>query len=289
MIKFDFCSDLHVDAWHSVTRLVSPPGEGPQSRQPNGQHQYIDWAWYKNPDSTVLIIAGDISNSIKITSEVFIDASKVYEWVVVVEGNHEHYDIERKMSHNTEYLEELIKPYPNIILLNGTSHQIGDVLFTGALGWYDWAGWEHRGITIAQAYMAWQSGSNDSRYPRFAELNSPAHLALVHSFQVAEEVRAAQINDSISKIVCVTHTSPRHELMHWHPTNDAWNKLTPSYMNSKMSSVLEADTGKKIKAWIYGHTHDRKMVDIDGVTYANNAQGYPRETSTPWSLPQLEI
>lgn len=287
-MKFDFCSDLHVDAWHQTTQLKYAPGAGPQSRDATGKFQHIDWAWYKNPDSNVLIIAGDISNSIDTTADVFIDASKVYEWVVVVEGNHEHYDITRKMAHNTEYLESLLKPYQNIILLNGNSRQIGDVLFTGALGWYDWSGWESRGITIAQAYMAWESGSNDSRYPRFAELKGPSHLALVHAFQVTEEVRAAQSNDTVEKIVVVTHTSPRSELMYWHPTNDGWNKLTPSYMNSKMSSVLEADTSKKIKAWIYGHTHERKMVDIDGITYANNACGYPRESS-PWSLPQMEV
>lgn len=292
MTKIDFCSDLHVDAWYEITRPKYELGVGPQSWQPpgypDGKFQHIDWGWYKNPDSTILVIAGDTSNKIEITADVLIDASKHYEWVVTVSGNHEHYDTDRTMSRNNEYMAELLAPYSNIVMLDGTSKLIGSVLFVGALGWYDWAGYEGKGITIQQAYMAWQSQSNDSRYPRFAELKGPSHLALTDSFNMAEEVRKAQTDDAVEKIVCVTHTSPREELMFWHPTNHNWNLLTPSYMNSKMSSVLEQDVLDKIKFWIYGHTHERKMVDIDGITYANNACGYPRENS-PWTLPQIEV
>lgn len=287
MIKFDFCSDLHVDIWHHTTRLVNPPGEGPQSRDKDGNFQYIDWEWYKNADSNVLIIAGDTANSVGKAADVFISASKVYEWVVVIDGNHEHYE-GSSISLNTLNLEMSLKPYKNIIFLTGNSFQIGDTLFTGALGWYDWRGWETHGITKEQAYATWVNRSNDSREISYGEYVGPAQLAATHAVNIAEEVRKAQSDDSIQNIVVVTHTSPDARLMYWHPTDDGWNKLTPSYMNSSMSMVRDADVNEKIRYWIYGHTHERKMVQIGHIIYANNAMGYPRENG-PWFLPQLDL
>jgi UDP-2,3-diacylglucosamine pyrophosphatase LpxH len=55
-----------------------------------------------------------------------------------------------------------------------------------------------------------------------------------------------------------------------------------------MKDVLTEDTNNKIKFWVYGHTHERKMIDINNVTYVNNSRGYPNEVAN-WSMVQIEI
>ena len=66
MNSFDFVSDLHVE--HHSNKMV-------------------DW----NPKSDILVIAGDISNDMRISYDHLITI-KDYEYILFVDGNHEHYN-----------------------------------------------------------------------------------------------------------------------------------------------------------------------------------------------------
>ena len=68
-MKIDICSDLHVPL--------------------NGS---IQWSKIKNKDSTILVVAGDTSNSIFKTADVLNSASLLYDKVIAVLGNHDFYD-----------------------------------------------------------------------------------------------------------------------------------------------------------------------------------------------------
>lgn len=287
--KFDVVSDLHIDAWAHTTQLHEPTrrlweGEPYQSRV-----LHIDWRFYKNPGSWALVIAGDTSNSILSLAMVVEQAAQEYDQVIIVDGNHEHYHGDSTVEDNMIILSNALQPLPNATYLDGTrTLRLGDTVFVGCTGWYDWLAHTDRGIPEYLAKKAWIQASNDARYPDFGSFKDPDKLANIQAVQLAEHVRTASNDDTVKNIVVVTHMSPRSDLMQWKEGDVFWNALTPSYVNTKLLQVLEADTGKKIRHWIYGHTHEQKTTTIDDIVYTNNARGYPRENG-PLKLVQLEI
>jgi UDP-2,3-diacylglucosamine pyrophosphatase LpxH len=294
-LKFDIASDLHVDAWFNTTQLLYHKGEGPASWTGDawgeGKFIHLDWNWYKSPDSRVLVIAGDVSNDINDTIEVVKDASEVYEYVVFVEGNHDHYQktIQADVDANQTILRNAMRNIKNVAYLDGeNSINIDGVLFIGTLGWYDWRSFEERGITVELAKDQWETRSRDARYPNYGVHQHPGILAWSHAELLRTQVMEAQTDSLVTSIVVVTHTSPLPELNEWIEGRDVWNALTPSYVNTRMAHVLDVDVAKKIKHWVYGHTHTRRIVEINGVIYSNNAVGYPRENEA-WSMTQQVV
>lgn len=290
MLKIDVCSDLHVDAWFNTTQPYNPNGPRIWEGEPyQSRYFHIDWQWYKNEGSTVLVIAGDTANNIEMTAQVVSQAASVYEHVVLVDGNHEHYESDGTVEQNMSRLKSLLSQLTNVSYLNGPhALLVGDVMFIGATGWYDWKGHESRDITVEMARQAWKHHSMDSRRVKYGIHKSPANLGQLQADDLAERVREVSDNEMIREIVVVTHMSPCSDLMEWKEGDNFWNLLTPSYINSQLKVVLEADVNRKIKNWVYGHTHQRKITEVDGVKYINNARGYPRE-NPPFSLTQITI
>ncbi len=282
-------SDLHIDAWAHTTQLYDPTmrlweGEPYQSRM-----MHVDWRYCKNPESWALVIAGDTANSVLALSMVAEQASQEYDQVIIIDGNHEHYQGDTTVEDNMAFLSNALQPFSNVTYLDGVNTlKIGDIMFVGCAGWYDWMAYADRGIPEYLAKKAWVQASNDARYPDFGKFKDPDKLALIQAVQLAEQVRIASNDDSVKSIVVTTHMSPRADLMEWREGDPFWNSLTPSYVNTKLRQALEADTNNKIRHWIYGHTHHRMSTSIEGVTYTNNARGYPREND-PFKLVQLEI
>lgn len=287
-MKIDFCSDLHVDMWHGTTQLHDPERRMWTGEPRESTFLYIDWRYYKNPESRVLVIAGDISNNLITTQQVISAAAEEYEYVVVVEGNHDHYDGDMTVDQGMDFLTNALAQYPNVYYLkHDTGLLVDGVAFLGATGWYDFKAYEGQGISDFTAKRVWNQYSNDSRYPKF-DGRSVESYAAEQAINLATQVKTASEDSDIKAIVVTTHMSPRADLMEWKVGDVLWNNLTPSYVNTAMSQVLNADVNKKIGLWIYGHTHTRQMVEIDGVIYANNARGYPRE-NPPFTLTQIEI
>ena len=287
-MKIDFCSDLHVDAWFSTTQLVDPTVRKWEGKPFKSRYLYIDWESYKNPESRILVIAGDISNNMMTSKEVVMAAASVYEHVVVVEGNHDHYETEMTVDEGMEFFTQSLASAPNVWhLKHDTGLLLEGVAFFGAVGWYDFKAYEGQGISDYHAKRTWSQYSNDSRYPKFGD-KSPESLAAEQAINLADQVKGASEDDEVVSIVVSTHMSPRGDIMEWKPGNVVWNALTPSYVNTALKQVLDADVNNKIRYWIYGHTHTRKMTEIDGVVYANNARGYPRE-NPPFTLTQIEV
>lgn len=289
-MKIDVCSDLHVDGWLKMVDLRPPPDPECWSGEPyHSLYYHLNWKKIKNTDSTVLIIAGDIANRINQSLEVIEAAIEAYDHVIFVEGNHDHYDNQGNSIDDTmEGLRELCNGLTNVhYLAPDESVTLDGITFIGGTGWYDWKCYEHLGIYESRAKTSWELWSNDYRYINHGSLQ-PNIRAMEQAINMAGLVRKAQDDEVTEKIVMVTHMSPKGELMEWRDRDNMWNNLTPSYVNSALQQVLDADDGKKISHWVYGHTHRRDVREIDGVTYVNNARGYPRENE-PFSLLQIEV
>ncbi len=287
-MKFDVVSDLHVDAWFQTTQLHDPDKRMWEGEPFTSRYLHVDWAYMRNEGSDVLVIAGDTANTVEMAFDVVEAASKDYPHVLVVDGNHEHYKGEGTVEENMQSLRDMCSSLNNVTYLDGqATYQRDNVLFVGATGWYDWKAFEDQYISRESAKQAWYQFSNDSRVPSYGKLGDPEKIAMIQAVQLSELVREAQTNDTIDHIVMVTHMSPRADLMEW-KTNLTWNMLTPSYVNTALKQVLDSDVNRKIKSWVYGHTHYRKVSVIDDITYINNARGYPKENE-PMELLQAEI
>jgi predicted phosphohydrolase len=278
---------MHIDQWWHTTTLLEP--NGPRRIGHDNAALYVDWKWYRANagGADVLIIAGDLSNSIEIALTSLKQAAQVYKLVVFVDGNHEHYN-KTAYSQNMDTLSARCAGLPNVAFLCAGEpvFTYNDVAFVGANGWYDWLCHTERGISRQNAYHAWQRQLSDLPMIRF-DKGDPSVLAVQHSAILAQAVHALQRDDTVARIVMVTHTNPRADGDTWRG-NFAWDVLTPSFVNSQMRQVLEVDEAGKIGFWIFGHTHVRSDRMIDGVRYVNNCRGYPREL-TPWSIVQIEV
>jgi predicted phosphodiesterase len=251
----------------------------------------IHYAWHKQAGSPVLVIAGDTANHIESTRDVIVEASKYYEHVVFVDGNHEHYSNYKDGKTVMVDMEWLNTQFntkdrivDNVTYLNGdTSYQIGDTLFIGANGWYNFM--HSTGAHPKAQQQAWRNQSNDSVCIRFGKKNRPEKLARRQTNQLIALVENARFDESVKDIVVVTHTLPTEQaFVEYNNPSHPFFALNGAYCNNWMSEVLDADKAGKIKTWCFGHTHQRRdFFDKDGVHYVCNPRGYRGERN--WHNP----
>ena len=272
-MKIDFGSDLHVD--------INQPRIGG-----------IDFERYKNDGSEVLVIAGDIANSAPLAIETMIAASKVYDHVVFVDGNHEHYVNIRtgmNVSKTMDYIKSSVKKRTNITYLHGdNSVLINGVLFVGVNAWYDFK-MIPKQYNSASAKIVWRHHLNDERLAVFDK--QPEVFAEEQTDALAQQVANYQNDDMIEKIVVVTHTVP-HEKGLLVKHDPIWDQLNGAFGCTAMKKVYDADINNKIVYSLFGHTHYPYDFDEYGtVRFIANPRGYHGidGDSSRWRLLQLEI
>lgn len=264
MLEFDLISDFHAEM------------NRPWEEYPNydGWHTYYPWHLEKQSD--VLVIAGDCSNDPSTTCAVLGEAASVYPHVLFVDGNHEHYigytHRDATVGVNQQWLRDFAAEHANVTYLEETGiTRFGSTAFIGCNGWYDWMGYHLASREQQRAY--WKKDSNDSRCIRFDKM--PDKMARYQADQLRLRVEELAQDDTIERIVVVTHTIPhtRGLIPHNHP----FGYLNGSYTNTAMEQVWLANGHEKITAWVYGHTHFHADFDAEGIRFINNARGYRGE------------
>jgi len=276
---FDLISDFHVEmnvGWNT-TRLYE-------------KGDPIHYAWHKQAESPILVMAGDTANHLDFTRDVLVEAAKFYEHVVFVDGNHEHYSNYRnKMTvmQDTEWLQRQFNFNDKIVdnvtyLVGDTTYKVGSTLFIGNNGWYNFM--HTAGAHPKAQQRAWRQQSNDPVCIRFGKKNRPEKLARRHTDELRALVVAAQDDDTVDEIVVVTHTLPTEvAFMQFNNPSHPFFALNGAYCNNWMSQVWEADEAKKIKTWCFGHTHEQRDFFEDHVRFVCNPRGYRGERN--WHAP----
>jgi Icc-related predicted phosphoesterase len=287
-LKIDVCNDLHVDRHKHVTKLYSP--DGPKILDDFGNYMHFDFMFHKN-NSDVLCISGDISDNIKDVSEVINEACKYYDMVIMVDGNHEfHGNIGNKSIPDTmNELSHLKNNNSNFVYLDGiyqTRFDINNIAFIGGNCWYDWKCFQHKGISMIDAYASWDDKATDNKLD-FGSYTYPNVLGAEQINNIQEELRIAQNDSSVESIVMITHTAPLHECLKW-TGEKSFDAMSPSYCNSELRDIFD-EGFDKIKYWLYGHTHNRTQLEYNGIKLINNAYGYPKENLGKWSMVQIEV
>lgn len=251
-MKIVIVSDLHVDI--------------------SGQ-KIIEW-----PDGDVIVVAGDTSNSAERTASTLNDLLNFYEYVIYVDGNHEHYNnnffsetIKRDtIENNLKYLDSLTES--NVIRLTGSNYfDYKDYRFIGNCGWYTF---DYYSDDLNKSLNLWRIYSNDWKYIYLRGNRNqmlPHGFAKDHSDLLLNQIK--QTSDD-KKIIVVTHTVPHTKMLDYKPDDQLWEEMSSFYYNSHNQKILE---NENIMMWVNGHTHLSKYMDINGTACICNPRGYPNE------------
>jgi predicted phosphodiesterase len=211
----------------------------------------------------VLILAGDVSGIQKLLDWGLRILTKRFKKVLFVPGNHEFWvrreDRERDSLQKFEDICAVVKS-------TGASmqafHERG-VSIIPLLGWYDYSfgepSEELRTMWMDYHFCRWPNG--------FTDRDIAAHFAAFND---------EQNSIASDKIITYSHFLPRIDLMpDFIPS--AQRVLYPVLGSVQLERQL-----RRLNPGIhvYGHSHVNRQVKIDGVSYINNAFGFPRETRT---------
>lgn len=233
-MKLQIFSDLHLEGYHSPS---------------------VVWK-FVNPVAPIAVVAGDI-HSRRFEESVEEIATK-FEHVVCVLGNHEFYH--RDISWRPK---KILMP-SNVHVLDRSTVTIEDTLFVGCTLWSDFNNQETTLMHAAHDMI------NDFRLigksgTRFTPLN--AHELHLKDYQYLKTIIEQNRGQ---KLVVVTHFMPSYDCVHeqWKtPQTELLNK----YFSANCDELIRIS---EAKAWIFGHTHDYRDLELYGVPLLCNPLGY---------------
>lgn len=210
----------------------------------------------------VLILAGDISDKMALLDDCFALLSKRFATVLYVPGNHDlwiHHDDARDSLE--KYVAVRATAAQHGIHLDTYRHNA--LAIVPLLGWYDYSFGPPsdflKGAWVDYRACRWPEGYDESAITRFfTERNiAPSSPSL----------------QGATQIITFSHFLPRIDLMPERiPARH--RKIYPVLGSTILERQLR-QLGSTLH--VYGHSHVNRHVTIDGVTYINNAFGYPNE------------
>lgn len=255
-LKIDVVSDLHIDQWsYKYT-----------NKYPCGIVKNIPFK-LENINSKYLIVAGDISDNIYYSIEYLNILSKYYHKILFVDGNHEHVHKYPEL-YSVDEINKLINN-PNIIYLSKNTYKIKETLFIGCCGWWDYNNQNSESIKNCLDYFDnWIN--HFSRKDNLEFINNVINRSK-QEFEYLDELLNKYENDNeIENIIIVTHTIPDIK----YSENKSKSDSSDSQYNTKFKHLFKY---KKLKKWIFGHTHEQWDGRINGVDILCNPRGRPED------------
>lgn len=301
-MKIAFSSDLHVDYSPENRKLIGELTGELSSRK-------VD----------LLILAGDIASNLEDFSWALNQFSDLRCRKLVVAGNHDiwiesKHDIISGKDSGARYMKWL----PEIAVQNGFSFMhdtalvIDGVGFAGNMGWFDYSfrNTDFDNTTLLERYAIgrWQHPTkntefiwNDMQYVWWLKDLSARMTGFDRSNLCLSDVEIVDLmaaalqrqlqhlhDEGVKRVIAITHFVPIRSLLEYRGTtpHDYFNAYHGA---AKIERVIRGDD--RITHVIYGHSHVRKDVLIDGVRYLSEPVGYHSEgnASRPLRVGFLEI
>lgn len=207
----------------------------------------------------VLILAGDIGYPFSDSYKIFMDhISKTFVKSFVICGNHEFYNKKHTMHEIITFLDEFFDGYDNISFLNNFSEKYNGYTFVGSTLWSQ--------VTKPEYEINDVNKIKDFDYIKYNDLNKDC-----------KEYLTKQINLIDDNIIMITHHMPSFSLIDEKYKINGMNNYN-QYFACDMDKFIE-ENNKKIKCWIYGHTHTPSFRMLYDVPVMCNPIGYPNENS----------
>jgi len=208
-----------------------------------------------------LILAGDVTDALRLLEWCLSALAKRFKKVLFVPGNHDLWVIREDREKNSLQKFDDVRA---IVESSGASTQAfreRGVSIIPLLAWYDYSfgepSEELRSMWMDYRACRWPSG--------YTEEDVAAHFAAFNDKQVSV------VGDTV---ITYSHFLPRIDLMPgFIPC--AHKLLYPILGSTRLERQLRRLNSS---IHVYGHSHLNRHVKIDGVSYINNAFGYPNET-----------
>jgi len=208
----------------------------------------------------VLIVAGDVSDSRLLLERTLAALARRFRKVLFVPGNHDLWVLRDGPEKNSMQKFDEVGA---VVEASGASMQPfreRGVSIIPLLGWYDYTFGEPS-EELRSVWMDYRA----CRWPRgFAERDVAAYF---------EALNDKHLPPAADKVVTYSHFLPRIDVM---PHFASAGRVLYPVLGSRHIDRQLRKLGSTLH--VYGHSHVNRRVTIDGVTYVNNAFGYPSES-----------
>jgi predicted phosphodiesterase len=220
------------------------------------KHFRAEFAKLVSKVGDILVLAGDICTIRErdLLEKFLRYCAENWKYVLYVPGNHEYYGAPKNCPVGIVdgILYSLCCKY-GIRFLQKECVEIENMFFLGCTLWTQIDGNE---IDVRRQM------SDFSRIQNF-NINTWKWHFEDHYRWLSEKIRELRIHDGSARIVVITHHAPLMRI--------GSKKLSHGYASDLGDVISSCD------AWIFGHTHDRKVFTFRNCVVATNAVGYPDE------------
>ncbi len=209
----------------------------------------------------VLILAGDVTDTRRLLEWCISALAERFKKVLFTPGNHDLWVIREDREMNSLQKFDDVRAVVESCGASMQAFRERGVEIIPLLAWYDYSfgepSEELRSMWMDYRACRWPSG--------YTEEDVAAHFAAFNDKQVS--VAGATV-------ITYSHFLPRIDLMpEFIPC--AHKLLYPILGSTRLERQLRRLNSS---IHVYGHSHVNRQVKIDGVSYINNAFGYPNET-----------
>ncbi|WP_428239596.1 metallophosphoesterase [Gynuella sp.] len=211
----------------------------------------------------MLILAGDISDSLELVEWCFVTLKRKFLKVFFVPGNHELWVIRNKGMNSLEKFDTLLQlARDNSISMDAYHH--GNLSIVPFFGWYDYS----FGFPNEELLQSWVD-FNACRWPGGMNASGITNYFLQFNRE------ATTVSNDV--VISFSHFLPRIDIM---PAQipQRFRYIYPVLGSSLLDQQIRAIRSNR-HIHLYGHSHVNRRVIIDNIEYMNNAFGYPSEGS----------
>jgi hypothetical protein len=206
--------------------------------------------WEGKATSLYLIIAGNISDDLRVIHQTLNHLSQFYQGVFYLSGSLEQDSMHLVKNRYTELIQ-LCKTIPKVSFLHRYVVIINGIAIIGANGWY----------------------GNKTDLPTALE---KLHLHSQHVDDVSylgAGLGRLQVHLDVKKIIIVTHCAPSPDMFFGEEPEDIDDQIP-------LIQTLIHDSEHKVCNWVYGSYNKTVDTTIDNINYINNSY-YDRNTYWP--------
>lgn len=281
MVKIQFVSDIHLETHHHTSKEI--------------------FEKIIKPSAPYLALCGDIGYPGAQLYEPFLKyCSENFEHVFYITGNHEYYNdskaikyiktkefIEKSVSEDelrrisarfpretpkirNQKIREICSKFSNIHFLDKETYKIPntDIIIVGCTLW---SKLDMNPFMLPQFndfHRICETKDNTLMPKTYDDWNEE------HVEFLGNTLTKIQNESPDLKIVVLTHHCPTYDII-----IEKYSSNDPNNMNSFFANKdLISPFGKNVKAWICGHTHGCKTINVEGTIVATNTFGYEWET-----------
>ncbi len=209
----------------------------------------------------VLILAGDVSDSLLLLEWCLKTLASRFKKVLYVPGNHDLWVIrDGPERQSLDKFQQICTLVENCGASMQAFHR-GALSIIPLLGWYDYS----FGQPSAEIFATW-ADYHACRWPE----HFSAHEITAHFVQLNEPL----FNNLKQTVISFSHFLPRIDLMPAYIPLEKRTLYPVLGTNILEKQIRQLDS----TIHVYGHSHVNRSVTIEGISYINNAFGYPRET-----------